>query len=149
MPQGVLLGDQGGTLGDQIARVEADDVLVAVSQAPYARQTVECVRQAAAQQATVISITDSALSPTARRVRHVLLFAAGTSSFFRSTTGATALAEALVATVAAMGGARIQRQLQLTQEQLRRSNAYWERSSPSRPEPGPGAKPVHKQASDS
>lgn len=130
---GVFLDDQGGLLGDRIARLGRDDVLVAVSQSPYARQTVDSIRQASAQGATVISLTDSALSPAARAVPHVLLFASGTSSFFHSTTGAAALAEALVATVAAIGGARIQRRLQQTQEHLRRNQTLWERPPAPRP----------------
>ena len=134
MDNAVFLDDQGGMLGDQIARLGRDDALVAVSQAPYARQTVDSVRQAGAQQATVISLTDSALSPSARGVPHMLLFASGTSSFFRSTTGAVALAEALVATVAAIGGARVQRRLQQTQEHLRRTQMLWERPPATRPD---------------
>jgi len=134
MANAVWLDDQGGLLSDKIARLTGDDALVVVSQSPYARLTVDSVRQALEQQATVITLTDNALAPTARQVPHVLLFATETSSFFRSNTGATALAEALVATVAAFGGARIQRRLQQTQEHLSRSQALWDRPQTPRPD---------------
>lgn len=130
---GVLLSDVGGTLADQITRLRQDDVLVAVSQSPYSRATVEGMQLALAQKSTVIALTDSALSPIARQAQHVLLFESSAGSFFQSTTGAEALGELLLATVAVRGGAATQRRLRQMQEHLRRTRAYWERpaSGPS------------------
>ncbi|MDP1534423.1 MAG: MurR/RpiR family transcriptional regulator [Rubrivivax sp.] len=136
---GVLINDLGGTMADQITRLERDDVLVAISQAPYTRQTVEGVQLALDQFATVVAMTDSALSPIARRAAHVLMFETATSSFFQSTLGAEALAEALVATLAVRGGVNAQRRLRQMQEHLRRTRAYWERPAPSRQSRGPAA----------
>lgn len=124
---GSLLDDNGGTLSDQITRLGREDVLVAISQSPYTRQTVEAVHLAHEQHATVIALTDGALSPIARRAQHVLLFETATSSFFQSVAGAGALAESLIATVASRGGAQTQARLRQMQEHLRRTRAYWER----------------------
>jgi DNA-binding MurR/RpiR family transcriptional regulator len=125
---GVLLDDQGGTLPDQITRLQHDDVMLAISQAPYTRQTVEGVQLAHEQGAQVIALTDSALSPIARRAQHVLLFETVTNSFFRSTLGAEALCELLLATLATRGGAPAQARLLQMKDHLRRTRAYWERA---------------------
>lgn len=134
---GMLINDLGGTMADQITRLGRDDVLVAISQSPYTRQTVEGVHLALDQHASVIALTDGALSPIARRAEHVLLFESTTSSFFQSISGAEALAELLVATLAARGGLATQRRLRHMQEHLRRTRAYWERpvTLPSRRAP--------------
>lgn len=129
---GALLTDVGGTLADQITRLSQDDVLVAVSQSPYSRVAVESMQLALAQRATVIALTDSALSPIARNAQHVLLFETAAGSFFQSTTGAEALGELLLATVATRGGAVTQRRLRQMQEHLRRTRAYWERPASDR-----------------
>ncbi|MDP3085689.1 MAG: MurR/RpiR family transcriptional regulator, partial [Rubrivivax sp.] len=129
---GTLINDLGGTMADQITRLERDDLLIAISQSPYTRQTVEGVQLAHEQGAAVLAMTDAALAPIARRAQHVLLFETATSSFFQSTLGAEALAEALVATLAARGGVAAQRRLRQMQEHLRRTRAYWERPASAR-----------------
>lgn len=126
---GTLINDLGGTMTDQITRLARDDVLVAISQSPYTRQTVEGVQLALDQRAGVVALTDGSLSPIARRAEHVLLFESTTSSFFQSISGAEAVAEALLATLAARGGLAAQRRLRQMQEHLRRTRAYWERPS--------------------
>ena len=130
---GRLLDDRGGTLADQITRLRPDDVVVAISQAPYTRQTVEGVHLAHQQHAQVVVLTDSPLSPIARQARHVLLFETESNTYFRSTLGATALCELLLATLATRGGAAAQERLQQMKEHLHRSRAYWERPMPKPP----------------
>lgn len=134
---GVLIDDRGGNMADQITRLHAGDVLVAVSQSPYSRQTVETVQLAHEQQAQVIALTDSALSPIARRAKHALLFETATTSYFHSTLGAEALVELLMATLATRGGEAAQARLGQMQQHLRRTRAYWERSrAPAAPAGG-------------
>ena len=130
---GLLLDDRAGTLADQITRLRPDDVLVAISQAPYTRQTVEGVQLAHQQRAQVVVLTDSPLSPVARQARHVLLFETESNTYFRSTLGATALCELLLATLATRGGDAAQQRLQQMKDHLRRSRAYWERPTTKSP----------------
>src|SRR5512134_2477384 len=54
---GALITDLGGTLADQVAQIGRGHVLLAISQSPYTRATVESVRQAQAQGAGVIALT--------------------------------------------------------------------------------------------
>jgi len=124
---GRLITGTGGTLSDHVVNIGATDVLVAVSQAPYTRQTVEAVSLARDHKATVIALTDSPLSPLARDAHHVLLYDTASNAYFHSTTGAQALAEMLSAAVAAQGGADAMAHLRRLQVHLRSSGAYWER----------------------
>ncbi|WP_019559711.1 MurR/RpiR family transcriptional regulator [Caldimonas manganoxidans] len=128
---GRLLPDPSGSVVEQLDLLGPRDLLVAVSQAPYTRETVEAVQQAVHTGVPVLALTDSALSPIARGARQVLLFSATSPSFFPSMTGAQALAEALVAAVAAQGGAAVVQHLGRRQALLRARKAYWER--PLRP----------------
>ena len=124
---GSLLTSNGGTLNDQVARIDGDSVLVAVSQSPYTRQTVEVVGLARGRGASVVALTDSPLSPLARGARHVLLYDTASNAYFHSTTGAHALAEALTATIARRAGEAGKKYLRRMQDHLRESKAYWER----------------------
>ena len=123
---GSLITDLGGTLADQVAQVGRGHVLLAISQSPYTRATVESVRQAQVQGATVIALTDNTLSPIARASDHTLLFDTASNSYFHSTTGALALVECVLAAVSARGGPPVLRRLRERQQQLRTSRAYWE-----------------------
>lgn len=123
---GALITDLGGTLADQVAQIGRGHALLAISQSPYTRATVESVRQARTQGAAVIALTDNALSPIAREAEHSLLFDTASNSFFHSTTGALALVECVLAAVSARGGAAVLRRLRERQRQLRVSRAYWE-----------------------
>jgi DNA-binding MurR/RpiR family transcriptional regulator len=126
-PNGVLLQDLGGTLLDQLDRIARTDLLVAISLAPYTRQTVEAVEQVAGRGIGVVAITDSAHSPLARAARHTLLFRADSPSYFQSMVGGLALAEALAAAVTVRGGRRVLAHLQSAQRRLDERGAYVER----------------------
>lgn len=125
-PNGVLVQGVGGTLSDQIGEIGGGDVLVAMSLAPYTRQTVDAVTQAREQGADLVVLTDSALSPIARSASHTLLFRADSPSYFQSMVGALALAEALAAAVAVRGRRKVLAHLQNRQNRLDSEGAYWE-----------------------
>lgn len=126
-PATQLANDASGALMDQIAQLTPDDLLVVVSQAPYTRQTVECAQLAHEAQVPVVALTDNPLSPLARLARHCLLFDAASPSFFHSMAGAQALAETLVAAVAARGGEPVVRRLADVQARQYAHKAYWEK----------------------
>lgn len=125
-PNGMLVQGVGGTLSDQIGEIGGGDVLVAMSLAPYTRQTVDAVTQALGQGADLVVLTDSALSPIARSSSHTLLFRADSPSYFQSMVGALALAEALAAAVAVRGRRKVLAHLQNRQNRLDSEGAYWE-----------------------
>ena len=123
---GALVSDVGGTLDDQLDYIAADDVVVAISIAPYTRETVAGVEALARRGVRVIALTDGALSPIARPAWRVLTVRANSTSFFHSLVGALAVAETLIAAMAAIGGDVVIRRLKTRQDRLHARGAYWE-----------------------
>ena len=125
LPNVVLVQDIGGTLLDQIARIDKKDVLISISQSPYTSQTVQLTEQAANQGATVIALTDGASSPLALFAKYVLCFSAQSNYYFQSMVGLLALVELFLGTVAVTAGERALIHLQTRQAQLVNQKAYW------------------------
>lgn len=79
----------------QLRGLRANDVMVAISFAPYAEETESLVRQAHERGAHIIAITDSSLSPLAR-LAHATLLVNETSVFgFRALTNTMTVAQSL------------------------------------------------------
>jgi len=79
----------------QLRSTRRGDVVVAISFAPYAEETVAMVQEARRRGARTIAITDSRLSPVARGAS-ALLLVQDTSVFgFRSLTSTMCLAQSL------------------------------------------------------
>src|SRR3990167_2712331 len=128
-----LASDPGGAWADRLATLRADDLLVAVGQAPHTAQTVDAAPRAQASGVPVLVLTDSALSPLARAATQTLLFDTASPAFFHSMTGAQALAEALMDAVAQQGGDAVVQRLAARQQQLQTARVYWDK--PGRPAP--------------
>ncbi len=129
-----LATDAGGAWIDQVWALTPQDLLVAVSQAPYTRQTVEIAQAAQQRGVPVLALTDSSLSPLARLAQRTLLFGVASPTFFHSMTGAQALAETLMACVAEQGGPLVMNRLTERQQRLQSAQAYWEKQAAPRPE---------------
>ena len=125
LPNVVLVQDIGGTLLDQIARIDKKDVLISISQSPYTSQTIQLTEQAANQGATVIALTDGASSPLALFAKYVLCFSAQSNYYFQSMVGLLALVELFLGTVAVTAGERALIHLQTRQARLANQKAYW------------------------
>ena len=79
----------------QLRSARPGDVLVAVSFAPYADETLAVVQAARARGAKLIAITDSRMSPLARDAAALLLVQDHATFGFRSLTSTMALAQSL------------------------------------------------------
>ena len=79
---GVLFDGLGGTVHDQVDTLDRGDVLIAISQSPYSTPTVEAVDAAVRRGVSVIALTDSVMSPLARRATHAQRYRADSVSFF-------------------------------------------------------------------
>jgi DNA-binding MurR/RpiR family transcriptional regulator len=79
----------------QLRGLQKGDVMIAVSFAPYAEETVSIVRQAHAKGARIISIIDSSLSPLARFSNSALLVQETSVFGFRALTNTMAVAQSL------------------------------------------------------
>ena len=130
---GVLFEGIGGTLQDQVDTLGRNDVLVAIGQEPYSMPTVRAVDTAAAHGVGVIALTDSTLSPLARKAAHTLLYRTDSVSYFPSMIAPLALVELLLARLAARGGKAVLTRLAEVERRLTEQHAYWQPSAAKAP----------------
>lgn len=132
---GVLLASASGVMAEQADVLGPGDVLVAVAQSPYAMATMQVVRHAHAAGATVVALTDDAAAPMVRYAQHVLLCQADhqpgnrqartPGSFLHTMAGPLALAENLIACLAAHGGQAVLDRLEHVEGRMREQQIYW------------------------
>jgi len=121
----VLLDSVAGTGRDALRDAAANDVLFAVSIAPYTRATIETARYAHAQGVPVVALTDSEVSPLATLAAETIFVATDCPSFFHTMAPAFVAAEILGALVAGRSGAKALEALRRTEEQLAAFNVHW------------------------
>lgn len=85
-----------GLTKQQVQTIGPKDVLIAVSYHPYAEETIQAVEMAAARGATILSISDSLVSPIAKPANLVLHVRESEVRTFRSLAASICLAQALV-----------------------------------------------------
>ncbi|WP_322106407.1 MurR/RpiR family transcriptional regulator [Paraburkholderia sp. J41] len=90
-----LVSGFGGMYHEQIRSVRKGDVVIAISFAPYGKETQYCLRVAQEHHAKTLVITDSQLSPLARHASAQLYVKEGSAFAFRSLTSTFCLCQAL------------------------------------------------------
>ena len=90
-----LVTGLGGMYKQQMRSVRERDVVIAISFSPYGKETQFSARLGHKQQAKMIVITDSKLSPLARIADSVLTVTEGSAFAFRSLTSTICLCQAL------------------------------------------------------
>ncbi|MGU2071089.1 MurR/RpiR family transcriptional regulator [Pseudomonas aeruginosa] len=90
-----LVSGLGGSYREQMRSVRANDLVIAISFTPYGRESQHCVRIAQHNQARTLIITDSPLSPLAKRAGALLLVNEGSAFAFRSLSATLCLCQAL------------------------------------------------------
>lgn len=95
-----LVSGIGGSYREQMRSVRANDLVIAISFVPYAKETQHCLRFARQQDANALIITDSPLSPLAKLANSVLLVNEGSGLAFRSLSATLCLCQALFVAVA-------------------------------------------------
>ena len=95
-----LVSGLGGTFAGQIRAIGKKDLLLAVSFAPYGKETRFCVRVAEGRGARILALTDSAMSPIARAADVALLVKEASAFAFRSLTNTMCLAQGLFISLA-------------------------------------------------
>lgn len=142
---GLLLDGLGCAPAEQADTLQAGDVLVAISQSPYTALTARTAQRCVQRGVELVALTDAALSPIALQASHTLLFdrphprrdAApspnGPGSFFHTTAGLLALAEHLLARLAARGGEAVLGRLAEVETRLHAEQTYWSADAPAGP----------------
>jgi DNA-binding MurR/RpiR family transcriptional regulator len=116
---GVLLDGAGDTGGDALRHANAEDILLAISVAPYAAATIDRAAYAANEKRVgIVALTDSRVAPIARNAVSCLLVPTGTPSFFHAMTPAFAAAETLIALIAARAGGKALAAIRNSEAQL-------------------------------
>ena len=82
---------------EQMFRISAEDVCIAISFPRYSNQTVKALSFAKDRGATIISITDGEMSPIAKLATHLLVAKSSMVSFVDSLVAPLSLINALVA----------------------------------------------------
>jgi DNA-binding MurR/RpiR family transcriptional regulator len=91
----MLVSGLGSMHEGQTRSVRSGDVIVAISFAPYAEETVSVAQQAVQRGARLIAITDSRMSPLARDAQVALVVQDNSTFGFRSLTSTMGLAQSL------------------------------------------------------
>ncbi len=126
-----LLGDKtvhldgpAGTGADGLLRAGPQDVLLAISISPYSVQTLELADLAREKGMTVLSITDSEVSPLIAISKACVLFSTESQTFFHTLTPAIAVSEVLCGMLAAFNRPAALEALQLADRHLKSLNTY-------------------------
>jgi DNA-binding MurR/RpiR family transcriptional regulator len=119
-----LLDGHGGTFSDGLRDIGSGDAMFAVSIDPYTAETVQAVAHAKERGATVVSLTDTLVSPLATNADHVLLVRCDGPPFFGSLAAALAVVEALIVVLVANAGEEALRAIAESERQLETFAAY-------------------------
>lgn len=122
---GQLLDGPGDTGRDPLRHAGPQDVLLAISLAPYTRGAVEQADFATERRVKLIALTDSPLSPLARNAATTLLVPTDGPSFFHGVTPAFAACETLLALLAARAGDKALNAIRNAEAQLGAFDTYW------------------------
>ena len=102
----------GHAASDELAFAGSDDVLIAITCAPYRAEVVDAVEVAREQGMKIIGISDSPASPIIRGADHGFVISADTPQFFPSSVSTIALLEVLLSFVIAVADPRIVRRVE-------------------------------------
>jgi DNA-binding MurR/RpiR family transcriptional regulator len=94
----------GDGLLDGLIPLTSDDVVLAMSYNPYARQTVDAIDFALQRQASLIYLTDSVAAPRADKASVLIRQSTDSPQFFPSMLGVVAAIETLLAVTVARSG---------------------------------------------
>jgi DNA-binding MurR/RpiR family transcriptional regulator len=122
--QTFLVDGAGGIGVDGLRSLTHSDAVLALTVAPYTRDTVEAVAFASERGAAIIAITDSLASPIARHAKEAILVPTGTPSFLHTMTPAFVVVECLAALVAAKRGKSAVAAIAEAEDHLDRFGSY-------------------------
>ena len=122
----VLLTGTGGTFADELRRVGEEDVLVAFSYEPYAKDAVKAVEFASRRGARVLSVTDSKVSPVVTKTGLNFVIGNSSASLFPTVLPALAIAQLLATMQVSAGDEELLAAVERSQRQLNSFGVYTE-----------------------
>jgi len=130
-PDVVLVGD--AVLDMDLGAMRQGETLALIGFAPYSRASLTTFAAAREAGLATVVLADSPAAPIAAGADHVLRFGIATPAFFPSLTAAVALAQALAASVFALGGAAALARLRESEARLAALSQYLPDPSEERP----------------
>ena len=119
----------GSTAVDDLARADAQDVLIAITCKPYRTEVVEAVNIAREQGVKIIGISDSPASPVVLGSEHNFIVTADTPQFFPSSVSTIALLETLLSFVIASASDEIVERVEKFHQRRHQLGIYQEDQS--------------------
>lgn len=119
-----VAGRNGVALASALTRINAQDVLIVISKAPYAKRSVMATHIAAEQGATVIVITDSHTFPAIKHAKHVFIQQIESPQFFSSYAATVVLIETLSGMLLARAGTQAVNEIEQVVEHNRRLDEF-------------------------
>ncbi len=114
----------GHTAADELAFADHQDVLIAITCAPYRAEVVDAVEVAREQGMKIVGISDSPASPIIRAADHGFVISADTPQFFPSSVSTIALLEVLLSFVIAVADPEIVRRVERFHERRHKLGIY-------------------------
>jgi len=126
-PNWVLLDKRDGDLADRAVEMGEEDVLLAISMPPSAKESILMAQHARNNGTTVVGITNSRVSPLASRSDHILVVPMQSPQFFESFVSTVLLLETIVGFAVAKGGDAAVRNIEDVERCRRALDEYWEK----------------------
>ncbi len=124
MNKTVLLTGVGGTFADELRNVDSNDVLIAFSYQPYARDTVKAVKFARERGARIVAVSDSRVAPVIGSAEVGIVVSNATPSLFPTILPGFAVAQALVALLVSESGDETMAEIARSELQLDSFGVY-------------------------
>lgn len=121
----IAIPRQGSLPIDDITKAGPEDVLLAMTFAPYRMEVVEAVQMAREQGVRIIGLSDSRTSPVLMAADHPFVIPTDTPQFFTSTVGTVAFLETLMAFVIAAAGPHAAPNIEKFHRRRQDLGVYW------------------------
>ena len=126
LPGWSLIGSTGHSFADRLTELSADDGVLVVSYAPYARISIEAAFTARELGCRVVAVTDSSLSPVADAADTMLISGTQAQHYFPSGAAVVTVLEALIGAIVAAAGDNAVHRLTRVEQTRRDFGEYWE-----------------------
>ena len=125
-PNWTLLGARNGDIAEQLTGLSSEDVIIAISTPPSARESILVTRYAQKRNTPVIGITNSRTTTLAANSTYVLITSTISPQFFDSYVSTLALLETLIGIVVSKGGQKVILNIDNIEQCRRDLGEYWE-----------------------
>lgn len=120
-----VAGRNGTELPAALARLGEQDVVFAVSKAPYSRRTISALQTAKRAGATTIAVTDSRTSPALQFADFGFSVPTDSPQFFSSYAATLVFVETIISMLLARAGPEAENMIRATEVQIERLGENW------------------------